>query len=365
MSELVEASVRVIRDSQSPNGAYPAAVGYPTYDYCWFRDGSFIAHAMDVTGNHDSAARFHGWAAAAITAREETIRRAIDKAHAGTDLEPGDLLDTRYSLDGDESKEDWPNFQLDGFGTWLWALHGHAKGSGRAVSDMESRAAQLVADYLASLWQRPCYDCWEEFPDDVHTYTLAAIHGGLAAHQSLADADHTGPLAAIGEYLDRTCAVEGHFTKHVGSSTVDASLIGLATPYGVVSPDDPRMAATVELIESTLRTDGGGVRRYATDSFYGGGEWVVLAGWLAWHHAETGAHAGAHRLLAWIEDQADGAHLPEQVSRNLNAPEHLEPWIGRWGAVARPLLWSHAMYLTARASLPSMEPERPLQLGAE
>ena len=36
-----------------------------------------------------------------------------------------------------------------------------------------------VCDYLAALWQLPCYDCWEEFPDRVHPHTLAAIYAGL------------------------------------------------------------------------------------------------------------------------------------------------------------------------------------------
>ena len=33
-------------------------------------------------------------------------------------------LPTRYTLDGELEPEvdDWPNFQLDGYGTWLWAL---------------------------------------------------------------------------------------------------------------------------------------------------------------------------------------------------------------------------------------------------
>jgi len=44
------------------------------------------------------------------------------------------------------------------------------------------RAAGLVANYLTALWQLPCYDCWEEYPDKMHPHTLAAIYGGLKAH---------------------------------------------------------------------------------------------------------------------------------------------------------------------------------------
>jgi hypothetical protein len=41
--------------------------------------------------------------------------------------------------------------------------------------------------------------------------------------------------------------------------------------------------------------------------------------------------------------------LPEQVPANLNDPSYLRPWQARWGAIASPLLWSHAKYLIAAA----------------
>jgi len=62
--------------------------------------------------------------------------------------------------------------------------------------------------------------------------------------------------------------------------------------------------------------------------------------------------AGARDLLAWIEAQAtpDGA-LPEQVSEHLLHPERHAEWERRWGKVACPLLWSHAMYLVVASLL--------------
>jgi len=46
----------------------------------------------------------------------------------------------------------------------------------------------------------------------------------------------------------------------------------------------------------------------------------------------------------------DGS-LPEQVSRNLMVPGQFQYWTDLWGPVAKPLLWSHAMYLIARIRL--------------
>jgi isomaltose glucohydrolase len=98
--------------------------------------------------------------------------------------------------------------------------------------------------------------------------------------------------------------------------------------------------------------EGGGVHRYLRDGFYGGGPWVPLAGALAWAHALRGDADRAGRALAWIEETADDrGHLPEQTGHPLRRPDLLEPWVRRWGPVARPLLWSHAMYLIARDAL--------------
>jgi len=105
------------------------------------------------------------------------------------------------------------------------------------------------------------------------------------------------------------------------------------------------MQATVERIETSL-VQGGGVHRYPTDTYYGGGEWVLLAGWLGWYYVRAGDPERARHLLDWMTTQAgeDGS-LPEQIAASLNDPNYLRPWEQRWGPSARPLLWSHAMYL--------------------
>lgn len=348
MSDLAVRSIRIILESQAPSGAYPACPVFPTYQYSWFRDGAFIAYAMDLVGEHESAGRFHDWAAAAIVKRAELVEQAVAKAKSGHPLEHRELLHTRYGLNGDLADGDWPNFQLDGFGTWLWAIGQHTARTGSNWSTSWQTASQLTADYLKALWRLPCFDCWEEFPDEVHPYTLAAIDAGLRAHQDLASSDHEEELLAIRGRLTEASVVDGTFVKSIGRTDVDASLLGLATPYDVVDPDDSRMERTIARIEQDLIRQGG-VHRYATDTYYGGGEWVLLTAWLAWHYRRLGRKDHAERLLDWVESQADEqSQLPEQVSDQLNNPSYFPIWVERWGPVAKPLLWSHAMYLIAR-----------------
>jgi GH15 family glucan-1,4-alpha-glucosidase len=297
-------------------------------------------------GRHDSAERFHDWAAAAINARADVVQRAVAKAGRGEPLSGADFLHTRYAADGNDVRgESWPDFQLDGFGAWLWALGEHQRISGRPLPEALARAAGLTADYMRALWRRPCYDSWEEFPDRVHAYTLAAIFGGLRADERLRGVDHEATLEQIGRVLRDEAVVDGHFVKFAGSSDVDANLLGLATPFGFVEPDDPLMRATVRRIETDL-TRGGGLHRYRGDSYYGGGEWVLLTAWLGWHAARLAEREKAEAALRWIEGQANAqGQLPEQVPANLNDPSHYAPWRERWGEIARPLLWSHAKYL--------------------
>jgi GH15 family glucan-1,4-alpha-glucosidase len=344
--DLVARSLSLVREYQSPNGAYVAGPTFAVYNYCWFRDGAYIAYAMDLAGEHESAARFYGWAVSAILKRIEPAERAIATALAGNAPAAADLLHTRYALDGASGGDDWPNFQLDGFGTLLWGLAEHLRQSNRPLPAEWRPAVDLVARYLSALWLCPCYDCWEEFGEEIHTATLAACFGGLTAAASLLEAERFATTAAaIRVYVRTNCVADGCLTKFVGNPAVDASLIQVATPHRLLAPDDPIMRRTADRIAAELLR--GGVHRYAADSYYGGGEWILLTAYLGWYYVESGESERARPLLEWIERQADSAgNLPEQVPANLNYPEMLPVWIERWGESASPLLWSHAAYLT-------------------
>jgi len=345
MTSLSKRSIKIILQNQNPSGAYPACTNFPTYRYSWFRDGSYTAYAMDLVGEHESAASFHHWVARTVNTNAEVVERAMYKASRGEELEPSDILHTRYEVDGSYGTDEWPNFQLDGFGTWLWALGEHTRLSPDILSDDVLTAVRLVADYLSALWRRPCSDCWEEFPDEVHTYTLGAIYAGLRASASLVDQSYDAEKEKVRSFINENCVQDGRFVKYVGRADVDASLLGLAVPYGVVTPNDAIMLATVEKIEASLRM-GGGVHRYAADTFYGGGEWVLLTAWLGWYYTRAGEVEKARELMKWVEAQADGNEwLPEQVPESLNDVTYYEPWRERWGDIATPLLWSHANYL--------------------
>ncbi|MDP9341967.1 MAG: glycoside hydrolase family 15 protein [Actinomycetota bacterium] len=254
-ADLYRVSVEVMARGQHRSGAFVASPTFPTYRYSWIRDGSFIAAALDEAGDHERAGAFHRWVAGVVERYRPRIERV--EANAPLELTDRDILHTRFTLEGEEGSEWWANFQLDGYGYWLSALARHLRRAGRG--DEFLPAVGLAARYLAMLWERPCYDCWEEFPDRAHPATLAAVAGGLRHAAALLD--DAGPGALAQRILDRVMA----------RGTTEAA-------------------------------DGDG-------------------------------------------------NMPEQVSRHLLKPDRFQPWVERWGPVATPLLWSHAMYVLARGAV--------------
>ena len=347
MSNLIDYSRQVILRYQQPSGAYPACPTMPDYQFCWFRDSSFIAHAMLLYNEMASAKAFHTWAALTVLQYEAGARRAMADFSAGKAPNPHDILRARYTYDSGKGPDEWPEFQLDGLGTWLWALKAYADAGNALSADMQ-QAANFVADYLTVLWPSNCHDLWEEAGDRVHTYTLAAIYGGLQSAAAMLKRSELWLVTeAIQHYVLNNMVREGKFIKSVGRGIVDASLLGLATPYRLVEPDDLLMVATVKQIEADIYAEGFGVHRYRGDVYYGGGAWLLLVAWLAWYDTEVGNVSRAATILAAIERQATASgDLPEQVLPPMLADvAHYDNWVKIRGPIATPLLWSHAMYL--------------------
>lgn len=264
MPDLYRQSLAVIEAGQTPTGAFLGGPDYGRYRYSSLRDGCFVAYSADRVGRHDLSRQFLRWVNATLLPFEGRVSALVTKAASGDRVEQHEWLHCRYTPDGEEGMEAWGNFQLDGYGTYIWAVCEH-----------------------------------------------------------------------------------GRLTKFAGGGSVDANLLWVSTPFRLLEPDDPIMTCTVAEIERRLA--GGGVRRYPEDTYYGGGEWVLLAAWLGWYHSEVGNDRRVQELLAWIESKATAeGHLPEQVPENVNAPAMVAEWTARWGSNACPLLWSHAMYLVLR-----------------
>ena len=358
---LAAASIRSMLDHQVSSGAFIAAREFPPYHYSWLRDGSFIAFALDLAGEREAAERFHRWVATAIARIAPTVREATERRLMGQENVASEMPPARFALDATVTSDDWPNFQIDGYGTWLWSLSHHIGcwDAGPLAGEL-AESVELAGRYLEAVGQDPCFDCWEESGTDVHTSTLACVYGGLAAAAVLTGSTHAGRKAEeVADNIASRASNGGTFAKSSAHAGVDASLLWLAVPFGAVEVQDPVMAATASAIEEGLVLDGG-IRRYKEDTYYGGGAWPLLTAWLGWYRASQGDLDAARRCACEVERRYDSAgRLPEQVGGETRDPTNYLLWVGRWGEPAADLTWSHAMYFVLWDQLNKRAPDPP------
>ena len=350
-------SVELLASAQTDAGAIPASTVHDVYQYGWLRDGSWCAYALQRAGRKDEVAAWHHWVARTLLAHEDRFEEALAALRAGP-VDGRVMMPARFTLDGHEedpgdSEEEWPNFQTDCYGFWLWALADHVVRGGR-LDDTLTAAARLVVRYLLEAGDTPCYDCWEEHPGNVHTSSLAAVAAGLRDAGALLDdrkaQDYARGLVDRITGPDHTLAEA--FVRFPGDTRVDGSLLWIAVPFRLVDVDDPTYRNTVTRIRQELLVPGGGVRRYLGDTFYGGSEWILLAAAYGWVALASGKREVAEQMLTWVAGAAtDEGHLPEQVQDHVQSPWMLAYWRRKWGSTATPLLWSHAMHVVLTKEL--------------
>jgi len=347
---LVDSSVRLIESLQDASGAYPASPTFSAYrGYCWLRDGSFIADAMSAAGRFASAEAFFGWCATVIEGQAEVIGRVVERRAAGSTLDYAHMPPTRFTLAGDVGTDEWWDFQTDGYGTWLWALSEHVRRGG-AWDPRWLDAVRLTVAFLIHTWDLPCFDWWEEHNERRHVSTLGCVILGLerAVAQGWLPTEEARMASAAAtkarRLIDDEGTYDGGLTKWIGGTATDGSLAALVA-MGLLDADPHRAARTVESVRTHLLVDGG-VHRFTGDVFYGGGLWPLLTCFLGLAELRLGDASATRERLAFAESLVgDDGSLPEQSDRHLLAIDHRPEWLRRWGPVARPLLWSHAMYI--------------------
>ena len=331
---LLERSIEIIEANQSKHGSYIASPNFSQYGYCWFRDGSFVAHAMEKAGRKESSTRFIRWGLNVL----KRYRDSLQKATAGN-VTLDNFLPTRYTMEGFYSEDNWTNAQSDGYGTFLWV----AAQRPELLDQSDCEICDMTARYLERVWKVPCYDVWEESPNMVHTSTLLSIAAGLKAIEGIINRK-TG-WRDIMDFILKELTSDGRLKKSNTADEVDSSLIWASYPYGLLDGDSLLMKKTARAVMSELYFDGG-LKRYKKDTYYGGGSWVLLSAYLAGHLKSNSERDISEEIEAWIERKADlNGFLPEQVPENLLEERMYAPWVEKWGEIASPLLWSHAAYI--------------------
>lgn len=336
------------------------------YAYCWGRDAAYITTAIDRAGYHDMARRFYRW--------------ARDAQHADG------FWEQRHYLDGRVAPH-W-GLQIDETGSILWGMWQHYEETGEEAFLREMWSTiRKGADFLVKAIDSdtglplPSRDLWEE-RDGAHTYSAAAVYGGLqgaaATARKLGDYEKAQTWEQAANALRNACdkqlwnpergaflrglklAVDtneaaqaesrgkrvvmetddkGYTTHRVWEDPViDISLLGVTVPFALFDSSDERVQQTARAVEEALGTaPAGGIMRYEEDPYIGGNPWILTTLWLALYKLKAGDREGAEALMDWsFRHRTSLDLLPEQIDRHTGEAA----WVV-------PLTWSHAMWVLA------------------
>lgn len=328
------------------------------YGFCWNRDAVEAVFALHTAGYTEYLPRFIKWC-------------------KKTQLRDGSWFQ-RYWLDGTLAPS-WGNFeystQIDETASTIYAMarHGNTltgdarKGYTEEYWETIKRGAEYLMRRTGKGLHSPCLDLWETYYG-CFTYTNAAICAALAEasmfteHRSKSTSlRYRSRAKLVKETIierfwmpDTACFAKGIIDGKT-YPVIDASIIGLLTPFRVLDPkvEDERekIIMMLDVIENRLNylVDGKrGIRRYENDEYMGGNPWIVTTLWLIRAELDLAEHfkeRDDEAYRTWVKKTdthmsfvTSGATstklLPEQVDRYSGNP-----------AWAIPLGWSSALFI--------------------
>lgn len=351
VEKIVESSKQVIKDCTLDNGSIVAAncsKGYfpreaKYYTYVWPRDASFACVAADLIGV-EIQENFFDWC----------MNRAEGFQETG-------LFYEKYFVNGLKALR---RFQPDQTGSVLWAIWHHVKDDVKKATKY-SELIQKAATGICEKWNNEYFtlvtnDLWEErltFPDlkDNFTYSLAACIRGLECANEMLPSDRWVEVANLMKKRLKNHYERNHFFRSYGilsDKRIDSSLVGLVYPFGILSPNDSRIVATIKEIEKKLVLNGG-LHRYKDDDYdgwiyegrhrnKGAGAWPLLNFWMSIYYSKAGNIEKANNYYDWVIDwlrKKDTTFIPEQIFNN------------EIQVSVSPLCWSHSMFIMASKEL--------------
>ena len=210
--DQVAASVTAMLRYQSAYGSFVASPDSGQYQFCW--RGTARSSAAPWTPRASRPRRpatTGGWRARWAPCPRHGGSRGAGRPPGTSRLLPP----ARFALDGSTVADDWPNFQIDGYGAWIWSLREHLRlGGDRGLLDEIRAVVDATWRYLDVMALHSCFDVWEEHGDRVHTSTLACVHAGLSAAADLLGEPRAAARAAeVESFLLDLAARYGRFPK--------------------------------------------------------------------------------------------------------------------------------------------------------
>lgn len=348
MQPLYEFSIQLLKDSQVGIGGF---LSYPyEEDNRFIRLGHcvYACFALDLTGEHEKTRKFYSWALENLKKKENKIKNIVKKTKDGFVPMENELLASTFNSDGSDMVGDIPH-NLGDYGALLWGLVEHVHRSGNEfLIDENFKEIENLIDYLSNLWHLPSRDFWNSCPDKIHISTLAQVAGGLNwinAYLMRRDIDETSN--EIQSFLWSKFVEEDHLTSSYDAlkdkvSGLDATILLLASPFQVVSGEDPILRRTANLIERALFGDENKVSGEKDNIM----RMIPAALLLTLYYKSVKGDKNAEKILSWVEMTAiENKILPEYIEKDfILARKHI---CGVSTKKPSPSILSHALYLIA------------------
>ncbi|HEU4759009.1 MAG TPA: glycoside hydrolase family 15 protein, partial [Dehalococcoidia bacterium] len=270
------------------------------YRYCWLRDAAFTLDVFHRLGHTAYTRPFIEWLAhLALGSGGEDLHslygigREMDP-HAMTELSLEHLSGYRGSRPVRVGNAAFHQFQLDVYGEVLLSFDSYHRAGG-IIDDMLWVLAETMIEAAVRNWQRPDNGIWELRTEPRHyTYSKlmawAAVDRGLRLARALRRPVDYDRWRKVRDAIRRDILENGWnrqrgaFVQYYGATNLDASVLFMAM-VGFLPASDPRMAATIDLIQRELGADGL-VRRYIPEQTPDGlagdeGTFTMCSLWLA------------------------------------------------------------------------------------
>ncbi|HZY91606.1 MAG TPA: glycoside hydrolase family 15 protein [Thermoplasmata archaeon] len=339
--ELYRSSVLVMRHAVGNNGAIIASpdtrslvVGGDTYTYCWWRDGGYVAKAMDEAGLYENAQRFFEFARSCQQADGSFFHRHFPDGELGSTWHPPPFLQIDQTATVVSAL--WHHFKRGADPDILLDFWPMVKGAANFLTAFRDGATGLPA---------PSFDLWEERLG-IHTYSTATVIHGLERAARIAAELGKDPTRwrLASQEIHRSAlqhlwnAEKGRFVRSLEplDDRLDASVL-LGLKLGLLEPSDPRVRPVVDAIETRLWSPKtGGLARFEGDQYYGKeNPWIICTLWLAEMRLILGDRGRAKELIEWVAAHATPTTLlPEQLDAVSGEPRS-----------ATPLTWSHSTFV--------------------
>jgi len=392
------------------SGYISASADYAWYHPHWFRDSSWIAvsllryadfagraGAQNAAAARDSAVHIINFNLRAIENFSQNIRSLDEISFENSDffslshhmpsrVGPSGKLYSGNSID--DKKELGVNrswlIQYDSIPLILYSLNEKSRLFGLDANEISflNVHAREIAEYLGKIYITECASAWEISPHLLHSYDIASIHAGFESLKELSVKYEIGispdtiegiknrlfpggPTAFLKKFFikDNTLYSEKKpFENAPLSDSLDASEIFVFLNFEISGKslgNEDIEGNTISGMERKLFNGNMLPIRFAGDTYYKGGRWLLLGLAFAEYYIGKGMYEKGAKILDYVINKYDGSY-PEQEIINPASEVDMNNFYALNGyKPVQNLAWSYAAVIMAAVALLEAKESEP------